>query len=679
MRPKLKVSLKHLTSMSLAQRVAGGFVIMLALSMVLSWVSISGQRSLGLTVERVAGFYSQLLNSSGRAMNNLQNANRLTNQYAITFVSENLPALEQQFFEQERFFQEEVESLDQLMANNPELSELLVMAREQSERALAISRDIQSTHNKRIEILTAQVDLTDQFEPRMSELSSAANKFKKANKDAYPKLEKDIEFVVYQGTNADAYLKRMIGILDSDRVWVMKNNLDRYIRYMEKKTEVIARKLPEVDAALGPSIAHFREAISGEQGLLSTHFARLDIETEIQSKVNELAMEVSSAVETLESLNRAVYDASKVAQEKATADIQSNQTQIFALSALSLMIALFIVWRTVATLKAAMRPILGVLTRVSEGDLTNNIPVKNKDELGQISLGINQLILEMNDILGAVKNSSGDLRNIGRESDQASQTTTKLVDEQLRRIQGMTKAMAEMEQAIAEVARASEQSSSETDAVVELALSNQTNVANNIELTGRLNSDLSRVTDEIGELKKKTDNIWSIVDTISGIAEQTNLLALNAAIEAARAGEQGRGFSVVADEVRNLANRTQESTNEINQMIEGLQKTSNQVFELIRSNRKNVDGLVGESEKAGADLNIMVTRIQSIKDMSASIATSAEEQEATVRSLSTDMSSIMNQSTHVQEESKSLAEHTSQLNVMADEQHNRLKRFKLSE
>jgi len=215
-----------------------------------------------------------------------------------------------------------------------------------------------------------------------------------------------------------------------------------------------------------------------------------------------------------------------------------------------------------------------------------------------------------------------------------------VVHQQQSEVNQVATAMNEMSATVQEVAsNASHAAQAAQDAseqageglkVVDHTISSINNLANAVE----------EASGVINQLESDTDNIGVVLEVIRGISEQTNLLALNAAIEAARAGEQGRGFAVVADEVRTLASRTQESTLEIRSMIESLQSGSTQAVEVMTKGKEQAAISVGHAQKAGESLNGITQAVSSISDMNTQIATAAEEQTAVAEEINQNIVNI---------------------------------------
>ena len=200
--------------------------------------------------------------------------------------------------------------------------------------------------------------------------------------------------------------------------------------------------------------------------------------------------------------------------------------------------------------------------------------------------------------------------------------------------------MEELQASVASVSDSAEQASSAAKGGNVEAKKGRDLIGRTIIAISNLAEQIGQVVDSMGALKKDSENITSILDVIRDVAEQTNLLALNAAIEAARAGEQGRGFAVVADEVRNLAHRTNEASINIQDLIEGLQKRSSDVTQVVDSGANLLELTIGESKLAGGAFEEVAESISQINEMNLSIAGALEQQSHTTRDVHEHISGI---------------------------------------
>ena len=286
---------------------------------------------------------------------------------------------------------------------------------------------------------------------------------------------------------------------------------------------------------------------------------------------------------------------------------------------------------SMVALNLAYRPILSLRDLVQElsrgsGDLTRRLAVTSTDDLGQISAGINRFIERLQEMMGEVREASGQLNEgisgLARQTGSAQG----LLAEHVRETEQVVTAINEMSRTAVSVSESaastaqltgqSQQLASQSRRVVDQAMASVTALVTEVETTAH----------SIAAMQQDVQQIGSILGVIGSIAEQTNLLALNAAIEAARAGEQGRGFAVVADEVRNLAQKTAVSTAEIQDIIARLQHSSRQAASAMQESQAGVVRCVDDSRQAGELLLAIVAEIEAISQMSALIAAATHEQ-----------------------------------------------------
>ncbi|MDD9173315.1 methyl-accepting chemotaxis protein [Aliivibrio finisterrensis] len=311
------------------------------------------------------------------------------------------------------------------------------------------------------------------------------------------------------------------------------------------------------------------------------------------------------------------------------------------------------------------------------GDLTQRLKIESHDEIGELANSFNVFTDSQHALIRHINQQSVDLEKDASHGVENSQLTMKSLESQQENLISVATAMNQMSGAASDIAMnaaqtatAAQQSTKNSEDGLTLASSTRHSVQ-------QLALEVSNTTDVISELNSHVNSISGILVTIQAIAEQTNLLALNAAIEAARAGEQGRGFAVVADEVRVLSKRTQDSTQEIYSMIETLQKSTSKVVEAMESNKQTVEGTVSDIDHLADSLNESNQAIALISDMATQIATAAEEQSQVILEMNDNTMTIKETSEDIMLSAQSSLGQAQELKMHADSLNEQVSQFKI--
>ena len=297
-------------------------------------------------------------------------------------------------------------------------------------------------------------------------------------------------------------------------------------------------------------------------------------------------------------------------------------------------------WLIKLVLLKRLQCISSTATSISENDLTRKLNVTSHDMIGDIAFSFNHMTDNLRDIVSQIKDVSSRLSTTSHAMNEITSETQVKVDQQKEQTERVATSISNMSVKVQEMANnANEASDAVKNASGETQKGKQ-EVGSTINSIRELAANVESTSDALEKLAKDSENIGTVIDVIKGIAEQTNLLALNAAIEAARAGEQGRGFAVVADEVRTLASRTQESTKEIELMIERLQTASTQAVKVMGQGKEQAQQSVSQASLAGQSLDTISSAVAMIESMNSQIASLASEQSSTTEEINANVAAI---------------------------------------
>ncbi|RMS36421.1 Methyl-accepting chemotaxis protein [Pseudomonas ficuserectae] len=317
----------------------------------------------------------------------------------------------------------------------------------------------------------------------------------------------------------------------------------------------------------------------------------------------------------------------------------------FRTSAITAMVVVVIILLLGLLIRVLMQPLhqMGRAMRDiadGEGDLTKRLAITSQDEFGALAQSFNHFVERIHTSIREVASTAAQLGAVATQVVKVSNASMDNSDQQANRTESVAAAINELGAAAQEIAQNAARTSQQSSDASGLASDGQNVVQQTIKAMNELSGKISESCVNIESLNGKTANIGQILEVITSISQQTNLLALNAAIEAARAGEAGRGFAVVADEVRNLAHRTQDSAQQVQKMIEELQVGAREaVVNMTESQRQSEDS-VGIANLAGERLGSVTRRIEEINGMNQSVAAATEEQTSVVESINVDITHI---------------------------------------
>ena len=433
------------------------------------------------------------------------------------------------------------------------------------------------------------------------------------------------------------------------------------VTYISEQVELIAHDVEKYEALTTEVFAKL------EEGHIN-HAKRLAAEAD------EVAAELGELVHMIDEHVSAAVIASVDAIHEAE-DLLVEDLIISAV--ISILVAVGIgFWISLSIRKSLDSTNKSINHIIENRDLSVRVP-ESKDELGQMAGNFNQMLTEFHGVLGEMTAASTQLAAAAEELSAVTEESSAGVQKQSSETDQVATAMNEMSASMSEVASNTASVSQAANHADQQAGEGREIVLQSIDVIRELASEVDKASEVISELSVDSQNIGSVMDVIIDIAEQTNLLALNAAIEAARAGEQGRGFAVVADEVRTLAQRTQESTLDIRKTIERLQSRAESAVQVMQVGKEKAEQGVSASSQAEESLASINTAVTTINDMVTQTASATEEQSAVAEEINRSLVSIRDVSSEVSVGAGQTAQASNDIAQLATNLQGMVARFKL--
>ncbi|MEL4167975.1 methyl-accepting chemotaxis protein [Pseudomonas sp. NFACC32-1] len=370
-------------------------------------------------------------------------------------------------------------------------------------------------------------------------------------------------------------------------------------------------------------IAGFKQQLADYTGLLAK-------EKIVYRQLHERAAQV------VERVNQA-YSAEDGAMQ---AELKKNSLLIIGSSALALLVGLVAAWIITRLIVAPLRTVIRVAQQIASGDLRATVEVTRRDEIGQLMLAMQQMGAGLSSIVSGLQAGIEQLANSAQSLSAVTEQTNLEVSSQKEETEQVATAMNQMTATVHDVARNAEEAAQAAQTADDKVESGQQVVRQSMVRIEQLADSATSASSSIESLSAEIQNIGTVLSVIKSVAEQTNLLALNAAIEAARAGEQGRGFAVVADEVRALARRTQQSTEEIERLVSALRSAAQTSVQQIQSSGELVKMAVSDALQTESALGSIAAAVSLIQQMNQQIAAAAEQQSSVAEEINRSVTSI---------------------------------------
>ena len=671
-------------NLTVAVKIIGGFAIISILLVVISIISLSNLDTISEATQQQNTLAIPTLKASNKLALELSQMSNLTLEgYYLT----DLNLLAQQLRDYKKInslFSKGLSELKQIVATEQNLLANLGQVDNLSANFHRAGLGLFSSHKTSIEQQQQLIEKVDTLEEQADDTVMLLLDL--ADHDlADTKLQRAISLSEHLENQFNSIVSSSFeyrDILDASTAKLIESELSRSLSEANKSVDDIISELDthdisDISQQVSLAFNKIQALLSREDGILAHKTAQLAANKKAARmlKQEELsAKQVNSALEKqIELANQTTIKASQLIEDA----VSSGNTQTTVIMLISIVVALFIARATLIGITRPLARVNEMLNIVASGDLSMKLDESGNDEFAQLSRNCNLLIDSLRNLIESIVNRSAQLAAAAEQTSAVTAQSTTAIEEQRNQVEQAASATTEMSSTAQSVLASANDALSEIKHADDEAERVKVISARNRQTIELLASEVDSASQVINQLQQDSASIGGILDVIRGIAEQTNLLALNAAIEAARAGEQGRGFAVVADEVRTLASRTQESTSEIQTMIEALQTGAGKAVTVMDAGKAKASDCVSQSEEADQALEVITHAVHEAFDRSTQIATAAEEQSVVAHEISENLESIVTIAEQTTAGSQQTAASSSEVARLAEELQQSVQEFKL--
>ncbi|WP_043761337.1 methyl-accepting chemotaxis protein [Aeromonas taiwanensis] len=665
-----------MSDLSILQRVYLGFAILVAVMVASAVLTFRGQNELGSALHQVTQESMPLVLASSQTQISLLSANKwltdvLTEQ-DIKRLPEEVAELQQAKGQVDKM----LASLKQQLAPHPQLQGDMQALGKLVDDYLQLTQTLPGEHEALLTRLHKVNLAKGQFQVSLPQFKKNLGDMMVTVDDSFIKMLSETlttKLSAIELSTMDALNQSIPAPIEG----ALKRN-KMQIEGFNSTIKDLQGELKDFDNNMGHYVHGFVRDTTGNDGVLSQYLALMKQQQAMRERSKEasqLILGIQNKLEGITAQSQQLMNASIQASDRV--QTQSTLTQGISI-VIAIVVAILVAFTLGKAIRLPLKELLRVLTEVTQGDMTQRVGFKSQNEFGQIGGQINLLIQQMGDVLRQLSQASNQLNSAAHDNRHTTESVRADLEKQRQETASVAAAMTQMEASVREVAQAANQTLERVMDVEKASEMGRKVMAGNITTTHQLAGKLQQTGKVIGDVSAMSGQIGNILDVIRGIAEQTNLLALNAAIEAARAGEQGRGFAVVADEVRNLAGRTAQSTSEIQTMIENLQQGVARAVNVMQECSREMDSCVDQSSQANNAMEEVQGIVVLISDMSSQIASAAEQQQATSADIATNLNRISDISDLNYQGIERVAETSQQLDTLAEQQEGLVQRFRLS-
>lgn len=430
--------------------------------------------------------------------------------------------------------------------------------------------------------------------------------------------------------------------------------------------------------AVTEQLAGLTSRLEAENSLANIKLSQVQAQQQARQLLDQSEQRVEQVIAALDNLLSAADSQFSALQQNVSDSVSSGNARTLSLMLILIVLAVAAAYLTIS---AMLRPLSGinkVLAEIAKGDLSRKLHLVQQDEFGALAEKVNSLIDALSSLIVNIQHNAGELNQNASQSAYEVGEINDSLQHQQRQIAEVNDVTRQLADSTRDIAR----QSADTTAAMQQALTQGSQIdtiaKHNNDLINHLAQQLTATSAVMSRVNDEANNIGGILATIRGIAEQTNLLALNAAIEAARAGEQGRGFAVVADEVRSLAGRTQQATDEIRQMIETLQQQSKQAVQAITNGKSDADRCVTQTLELVSSLQLVNQALATTQDISSRVTAATEMQLALGSSIDNNMQQMVEVAHVSSEKAQRTLQHSDGVSSLAKALQKAASAFKLS-